>query len=48
MARLNYYIILGINESASQAEIKKAFHIMARKYHPDVHGGDEYFMEKFK
>jgi molecular chaperone DnaJ len=40
----DYYEILGITKSASQDEIKKAFHKLAHKYHPDK-GGDE---KKFK
>lgn len=41
----NYYDILGIPKSASKDEIKKAFHKLAHKYHPDKKGGDA---EKFK
>lgn len=41
----DYYNILGVDKSASQDEIKKAYRKKAHKYHPDKEGGDE---EKFK
>ncbi len=41
---MDYYEVLGITKQASQDEIKKAFHKLAHKYHPDK-GGDE---KKFK
>src|SRR5487761_1030226 len=41
----NYYETLGISKSATKDEIKKAFHKLAHKYHPDKTGGDN---EKFK
>src|SRR3989344_2874673 len=41
---MDYYEILGILKTASQEEVKKAFHKLAHKYHPDK-GGDE---KKFK
>lgn len=46
----DYYKILGVNKSASEADIKKAFKTMARKYHPDMHPEAEKaaMTEKFK
>ncbi len=41
----NFYDILGVNKSASQDEIKKAYRKLAHQYHPDKSGGDA---EKFK
>ncbi len=41
----DYYKILGVERSASEEEIKKAFRKLAHAYHPDKSGGDE---AKFK
>lgn len=37
----NPYDVLGIAKTASEAEIKKAFRTLAKKYHPDTKGGDK-------
>lgn len=42
----DYYKILGVDKSASKSDIKKAFHKMAHKYHPDKKGGDEAMFKK--
>jgi molecular chaperone DnaJ len=42
----NYYDILGLDESATQEDIKKAYRKMSKKYHPDVNPeGEEMFKE---
>lgn len=44
----NYYDILGISKSASEAEIKKAYKKMAMQYHPDRNKDDKNAEAKFK
>ncbi len=44
----DYYEVLGIDRSADEDTIKKAFRTMAKKYHPDLHPGDKDAEVKFK
>jgi curved DNA-binding protein len=44
----DYYAVLGVPRTASQAEIKKAFRKLARQHHPDAKPGDTAAERRFK
>ena len=48
MATPDFYSILGVKRGAAGKEIQSAYRRLARKYHPDVTGGDKAAEEKFK
>ena len=48
MEFIDYYKILEIDKSASEADIKKAYRKLARKYHPDLNPNDATAKQKFQ
>ncbi|HVP11769.1 MAG TPA: J domain-containing protein [Phycisphaerae bacterium] len=48
MAKRDYYDVLGISKSATEAEIKRAYRRLAKEYHPDRNKGNPDAEAKFK
>lgn len=44
----DYYEVLGVDKNADDATIKKAYRVLAKKYHPDTNPGDKEAEAKFK
>ena len=44
----DYYEVLGVQKNATEDDLKKAYRVLAKKYHPDLHPGDNDAAEKFK
>ena len=44
----DYYEVLGVDKNADASAIKKAYRVLAKKYHPDMNPGDKEAEKKFK
>ena len=45
---MDFYVLLGVQREATEADIKRAYRRLARKYHPDINPGDRVAEQQFR
>src|SRR3954467_15106013 len=45
---MDLYIVLGVEQGASESDIKRAYRRLARRYHPDINPGDRTAEARFR
>ena len=45
---MDLYIVLGVQQGASESEIKRAYRRLARRFHPDINPGDQTAEARFR